>query len=303
MGVSSSAYGADQQSPPQLPPLVRGQQIRNGPYVTTVTDSMVAERERQNREIRRRWELDNQRRQQQITTMQGGNENWSEDFKDAKVRRRFVRRVFGILSVQLMFTALVVATFVFVEEAREFVLDNLYLWPLALIAYMVSLCSISCSDCARRQPPCNVICLSLLTLSLSMLAAFGSMLYTPEAVLISICSTAIVTTVIFFTAACCKFDLTKYVGLLLILSVVTLCIMLGLIITRFFIKINNFHLMISMLGTLLISVYLFFDVQTLMGGREIQLSPDEVVYATAQLYVDIVLLYKYILMFTGNYNN
>lgn len=36
-----------------------------------------------------------------------------------------------------------------------------------------------------------------------------------------------------------------------------------------------------------------------MGGRRIELNPDEVIFATAQIYVDIVLLYQYILMFMG----
>ena len=36
-----------------------------------------------------------------------------------------------------------------------------------------------------------------------------------------------------------------------------------------------------------------------MGGRRIELSPDEVVFATAQIYVDIVLLYQYVLLFMG----
>lgn len=45
--------------------------------------------------------------------------------------------------------------------------------------------------------------------------------------------------------------------------------------------------------------YLYFDVQTIMGGRRIELSPDEIIFATTQIYVDIVLLYQYLLMFMG----
>lgn len=36
-----------------------------------------------------------------------------------------------------------------------------------------------------------------------------------------------------------------------------------------------------------------------MGGRRIELRPNEVVFATVQVYVDIVLLYQYVLMFMG----
>lgn len=45
--------------------------------------------------------------------------------------------------------------------------------------------------------------------------------------------------------------------------------------------------------------YLYFDIQTIMGGRKIELGPDEVIFATTQLYVDIMGLYRYLLILIG----
>lgn len=42
--------------------------------------------------------------------------------------------------------------------------------------------------------------------------------------------------------------------------------------------------------------YLFYDVQTIMGGRTVQLDPDEVIFGAIQLYVDIITIFKYIVM-------
>lgn len=40
-----------------------------------------------------------------------------------------------------------------------------------------------------------------------------------------------------------------------------------------------------------------------MGGRRVELSPDEVVFAATQIYVDVVLLYQYLLMFMGFFHD
>lgn len=55
----------------------------------------------------------------------------------------------------------------------------------------------------------------------------------------------------------------------------------------------------TVLKLLYLFQYLYFDVQTIMGGRKIQLSPDEVIFATTQLYVDIIGLYRYLLLVIG----
>lgn len=109
-------------------------------------------------------------------------------------------------------------------------------------------------------------------------------------------------------------------------SIVSIFVM---IIVLMFTYIKIFHLLISIIGMILLSMvniqklftlnevynkgqgskyycalqYLYFDVQTIMGGRRIELNPDEVVFATVQIYVDIVLLYQYVLMFMGFFHH
>lgn len=69
---------------------------------------MVAQRERQNQELYRAW-LHEQRRREM-----GDEEEYMGDFKDLKVRRTFIRKIFCILGMQLLFTTAVVAFFIFV---------------------------------------------------------------------------------------------------------------------------------------------------------------------------------------------
>merc|ERR1712224_1015372 len=55
----------------------------------------------------------------------------------------------------------------------------------------------------------------------------------------------------------------------------------------------------SAVGAFLFSCYLVVDVQMLMEGKRIQLSPDDYVLAAMNLYLDILNLFLYILQILG----
>ncbi|XP_077266012.1 protein lifeguard 1 isoform X2 [Temnothorax americanus] len=264
--------------PPQLPPLIKGQKLKSGPYTVTVTDEMVAQRERENLELYKAW-VREQRRRNMLPQEEA--DEFIGDFKDVIVRRSFVRKVFCLLTLQLMFTILVISIFMFVDEAQKFMMVHWYLWIVAMVFFIVAYCAIACSVHARQTPPFNYICLFLLTLAMSYLAAFVSVFYSIEVILIVMGMTAAVTTIIALVATFSRFDLTMRPGLLMVIGVVSIVAIFTLLII------------------LLFTHYLYFDVQTIMGGRRIDVSPDEVVFATTQIYVDIVLLYQYLLMFMG----
>ncbi|KAF7994818.1 hypothetical protein HCN44_004290 [Aphidius gifuensis] len=281
--------------PLYLPPLVKGQQVQNGPYTVTITDSMVALRDRQNQEIYRAWLQSQRRRNLPIDP----DEPYIEEFKNSTVRRIFVQRVFGLLFLQFLFTTLYIAFFMFHQPANIFIKTHWYLWVIAMVGFIFSYCSISLSQCGRRQSGLGIICLSLLTLTESHLSAYISVHYQVEAVLIAMGSTTIVAMFIAFVATCCKFDFTKHTGLLSILSFLTLITMILLIITSMFTPVPMMMTLFGALGALIFSLYLYFDIQTIMGGRTIQINPDEIIFATTQIYVDLIGLYRYLLIFVG----
>ncbi|XP_076231275.1 protein lifeguard 3-like [Calliopsis andreniformis] len=279
--------------PPQLPPLYKGQKLKSGPYTTVVTDEMVAQRERENQELYRAW-VEQQRRRM---IPDDDDSDYMGDFKEETVRRSFVRKVFCILTLQLLFTAAVIAVFLFVDAAKKFMILHWYLWIAALICFTVSYCCISLSENARRKPPLNYIWLCKLTLAMSYLAAFASVFYEIEIVLMTLGMTSFMTLAIALLATFSRFDLTMRTGLLTIVGLASIVSIMVMIIILMFTHIKVLHFVISIIGMVLLSMYLYFDVQTIMGGRRIELDPDEVVFATVQIYVDIILLYQYVLMF------
>lgn len=68
---------------------------------------MVAQRERENEQLYRAWREQQRRREIE-------DDEYIGEFKEDKVRRTFIRKVFCILTLQLLFTSGVIAIFLFV---------------------------------------------------------------------------------------------------------------------------------------------------------------------------------------------
>ncbi|XP_050491155.1 protein lifeguard 3-like isoform X1 [Bombus huntii] len=237
--------------PPQLPPLYKGQKIKTGPYTTTVTDEMVAQRERENEQLYRAW------REQQRRRAMAPDDDDSEymgDFKDDTVRRSFIRKIFCILTIQLLFTSGIIAVFLFVDAARKFMIIHWYMWIIAMICFTISFCTISISERARRNPPFNYIWLTKLTLSMSYLAAFVSVFLEVEVILMALGMTTLITLGIGLIATFSKFDLTMRTGLLMIFGLASIVSIFVIMIVLLFTYIRVLHIIISVIGMILLSM-------------------------------------------------
>lgn len=72
---------------------------------------MVAQRERENLALYKVWAHEQRRRNM---LPEEDADEYIGDFKQAMIRRSFVRKVFCLLTLQLMFTICIVAIFMFV---------------------------------------------------------------------------------------------------------------------------------------------------------------------------------------------
>ena len=54
------------------------------------------------------------------------------------------------------------------------------------------------------------------------------------------------------------------------------------------------------IGALIFSLYIVYDTQLMMGGKhKYALDPEEYIFASLNLYLDIINLFMYILMIVG----
>ncbi|XP_016896844.1 protein lifeguard 1-like isoform X1 [Cynoglossus semilaevis] len=81
-------------------------------------------------------------------------------FEDVAVRQAFIRKVFVILTMQLLVTFASVAFFTFYDEAKTFVREHPWTYFLSYAFFFVPLILLSCCGEFRRKHPWNLIALS-----------------------------------------------------------------------------------------------------------------------------------------------
>jgi FtsH-binding integral membrane protein len=228
----------------------------------------------------------------QYGTDQYDGEGFGGSFGAKAVRLAFIRKVYGILSVQLLISFGFICVFAIPEGMRQWSHQNLWVLWVAFGVSFATMLVLACCGEMRRQTPHNYIALMIFTIAESFLLGIISSIYEYQIVLAAVAITAIVCIALTAFAFQTKIDFTVFNGILFV----------GLIILMIFGFVLMFwrspiaHLVYSALGALLFSAYLVVDTQMLIGGtHSIQISSEEYIFAALTLYIDIVQLFIYIL--------
>jgi hypothetical protein len=217
-------------------------------------------------------------------------------FMEKEVRRGFIRKVFCILAVQLFVTfgaAIMMSTN---SHVKAYCTGNMWPFYLSIPMVIASLIGLSCCGDLHRKFPHNYGLLAVFTIGESYMVGMATLSYETTTVLQAILITGVLTTALVLYAFQTKYDFSTMGGVLL-------CSLVGLIMFSFmamFIQQPIVHLIFSCMGALLFSFYIIYDVQILMEGKRVQLSPDDYVLAAINLYLDIINLFIYILQILDN---
>lgn len=219
-----------------------------------------------------------------------------------EVRMGFVRQVYGILSVQLLLTALVAAPFQLVET--QWLVENVWLMWISMVVTMATVCAISCIPNLARTHPWNEIILITLTVFEGVMVGFFSARYTWQSVLMAVGVTVFVVLGLTAYAFFAKTDFTgmgPYLfGALLVMVIFgfILCL-LGL----FGIQVDFLIVLFDIIGVLLFVFYIIYDTQLILGewgGHKNSFSIEDYVFAALSLYLDIINLFLHILSLMGH---
>lgn len=216
-------------------------------------------------------------------------------FEDKSIRQAFIRKVFLVLTVQLMVTFSFVAIFTFVEDAKLFVRMNPWTYYVSYAIFFVSLIVLSCCGEFRRKHPWNLIALSILTLSLSYMVGMIASFYNTDTVIMAVGITAVVCFTVVLFSLQSKYDFTSCRGVLFVCLIV---LVLFSILCIFF-RNKVLHIVYASLGALLFTCFLAVDTQLLLGNKKLSLSPEEYIFAALNLYTDIINIFLYILALVG----
>jgi len=228
-------------------------------------------------------------------------------FGEKAVRRAFIRKVYGILSCQLLLTCAIISVFTFIPSARLYAQQNRWMYWVGFAATLVCLIAMACCGSVRRKFPTNIIFLGIFTAAEGFMLGSICAYFSADAVLIAAGITCGVTLGLTLFAFQTKIDFTACGGmlcaLLMVLMIAGFCFSLA---GAGAFGPNFRYVMIGYgsAGALVFSLYIVYDTQLMMGGKhKYSLDPEEYIFAALNIYLDIINLFMYILMIVGATSN
>lgn len=223
-------------------------------------------------------------------------------FSDKSIRLGFIRRVFAVLMLQLLTTVGFICLFLFSDRVKGFAQNNLGLYISAYVVFFVLYFVLVCCEGVRRSYPSNVIMLALFTLALSYLVGVISSFHETNIVLIMMGITTLVCASVMIFACQTKYDFTTWGG---VLFCAALAIFFLSIFTPLWLALSTTagKIVIGGLLALVFVAFLAYDVQLVMGGRKYELSPEEYIFASLILYMDIIRIFLLLLAIFGRGSN
>ncbi|XP_013874060.1 protein lifeguard 2 [Austrofundulus limnaeus] len=218
---------------------------------------------------------------------------------DHNIRRVFIRKVYTILMTQLLVTVAIVALFTFCDPVRDYIQTNPGWYWASYAVFFVTYLILSCCSAPRRQFPWNLILLAIFTLSLSYMTGMLSSYYNTKSVVMCLGIAAAVCLIVTIFSFQTKFDVTSCQGVLFIFCIVMFVSGLVLAIVLPFQYVPWLDAIYAILGAILFTMFLAFDTQLLMGNKRYTMSPEEYVFATLSIYLDIVYIFSFFLQIFG----
>ncbi|XP_027857707.1 fas apoptotic inhibitory molecule 2b isoform X2 [Xiphophorus couchianus] len=218
---------------------------------------------------------------------------------DKTIRRTFIRKVYAILMLQLSVTVGIVCLFTFCAPVRFYIQTNPSLYMASYIMFFATYIALSCCGDLRRQFPWNITLLVLFTLSMAFMMGFVSSFYNTKSVMLCLGITALVCLSVTVFSFQSKIDVTSCQGVLFSLCMAMLLCAITISIVVPFGYVPWLHAIYAVIGAILFTLFLAFDTQLLLGNKRYAISPEEYIFATLSLYLDIIYLFSFLLQLTG----
>jgi FtsH-binding integral membrane protein len=206
-----------------------------------------------------------------------------------------VAKVYILMLMQTWVTLIWVIVVKNNKGIQEWIIDNIWLFYLSLVASIGIMISIFCFSKVARKHPLNLILLAAYTIFESYMVGAICIFYSVDSILMAMSCTVALFVGLSIFAVCTKKDLTYMGGMLAGGSM----ILLIAIIMTFFIKIKILQTIIIVLILLLACVYVIYDTQLIIGKGKHALSMDDYVTGALMLYSDLITIFTALLQLMG----
>ncbi|XP_076807281.1 protein lifeguard 4-like isoform X2 [Clavelina lepadiformis] len=207
------------------------------------------------------------------------------------VRIGFIRKVYTILTAQLLCTTLVCALFIAVKPLKEFAQGNQF---MLMLCFMASFGLIIALHVKKDKHPTNMYLLAAFTLVESYTVGTVVTFYKVEIVLQAFILTLSVFVCLTSYTLQSKRDYSSWAaGLFSGLWILIIAGFMGI-----FFQNDTFELVCASAGALLFCFFIIFDTHMLMR----KLSPEDYMIASISLYLDVINLFLETLRILGKMN-
>ncbi|XP_030576280.1 protein lifeguard 4 [Archocentrus centrarchus] len=201
-----------------------------------------------------------------------------------QIRMDFLRKVYTLLSLQVILTTATSAVFMFSQTIRDFILASP---AVVLVSSLLSLALLLALAVYRHQHPANLYLLFTFTLLEALSVATALTFYEYSTILQALFLTCAVFTGLTAYTFQSKRDFSKMgAGLFSCLWILIIATFM-----RFVFHSDSTDLLLAGAGALVFCGFIIYDTSLLMK----QLSPEEHILASINLYLDIVNLFLHIL--------
>ncbi|XP_074597253.1 protein lifeguard 1-like [Brevipalpus obovatus] len=217
-------------------------------------------------------------------------ESMDNAFSDKAIRMGFIRKVYGIICIQLVVTMGFALVFSTSDSTKMFLVKNTWILIVTLILSIICMIGLTCCGLARSYP-LNMICLSIFTLCMATTVGMSCAFRSGDVVLMAVVMTTIIVVGLTIFAFQTKIDFTMISGIMFVVILV-FCVF-GIV--AMFWQNKIVHIIYSAGGTLIFSIYLVIDTQLLVGGKRSELSPEDYVLGALMIYMDIINIFLHLL--------
>jgi protein lifeguard len=233
--------------------------------------------------------------------MEADTEWTGDDYKkytveNPKDRLGFIRKVYSILTLQLLITSFFVLASVLSENYQDFVYDAFWTIIIAFILCIVIMIVLFFVKDLHRRVPYNYILMIAFTVIFGFLVSCTTAFYSPGTILIAAGCTFGLTFALTVYAFTTKTDFTALWGYMIAISFGLL--VLGLLFIVFGTE-NAYRLVFCPIAVACYGVYLVYDTQLIVGQKRHKIGYDDYILGAVALYVDVVGIFIYILSIFG----
>jgi len=223
------------------------------------------------------------------------NERMKTSYND---RKDFIKKVYFLLSLQLVWTALFAGMVVAIEPLRDGIKSTTPIVFVCMGMTFVILIAVFCYKKVAKKHPTNLILLASFTVFESYIVAFICAFYEPLIVLAAAIMTLGITAALTVYAWKTKKDFTTMGGIIVVLA----CSILLFGFFAIFTYNQILYTVYCLFAVIMYGIFIVYDTQLIAGGRYQELSYDDYILGALLLYIDIIGLFIYILSLFGNKN-